>query len=353
MTLDRPDLLVLALLAPLELGLILFRTPRIEASLGELVGPARAASARSLHRSASIYGAVFSLLFVLSAVLALAGPAWGSRAVSAERSGLEVSLVLDVSRSMMVSEGGTTRLDQARETIRGLLRVAPEASFALVVTKGASILLVPMTDDLEAVDSGLDYADPDSLSAVGTNLEGGIRAGLEAFSSKTGANRLLVLLSDGGEHGSDSARAAAEARREAVRIIAIGFGGATPLPVPGPSRAPILDGRGAAVRSALQPSALKAVAAATGGRYFEAGDASMRVELQAELFALGKGGKRTEYIVADRTGLFALLALLFLLGRSLASLFAILPPRSDRSLPGPFHRLSPPRPGKEAREGRG
>jgi Ca-activated chloride channel family protein len=320
MTLDRPEFLWLGLLALPELLLILGRTPRLERSLGALAGPELSARLRARHATSSIYGAVFSLLFICSAVLALAGPAWGSRAVSAERSGLEVSVVLDVSRSMLARDSGASRLDQGKEIIRSLLGAAPDASFSLVAAKGDAVLLVPMTDDIEAMDSGLDYADPETLSAAGTDLDAGIRAGLASFTGKSGASRVLVLLSDGGEHGSDATAAAAEAKRRKVRIVTMGLGGSDALPVPGPTGSPLLDSHGVARRSALESEPLKRVASTSGGRYLEASDPAAQASLETELAQIGAGGKRTEYEVQDRTSLFAVLALAFLVGRILASL---------------------------------
>lgn len=323
MSFDRPELLWLALLAPLEILVILRRVPRLKAAFELLAGPRHRERAGALYAGASIYGAVFSLLFVVSAALALAGPAWGSRAVTAERSGLEVAVVLDVSRSMMVNEGGATRLQTAREFVRSMLRVAPSASYSLVATKGQAVLLVPMTDDIDAIDSGLDYADPEAISAVGTDLEAGLDVGLASFTERSGANRLLVLISDGGEHGADSMRAAAEVRRLRARLVAVGVGGPEALPVPGPNGSPLLDARGTAVRSALEPALLKQVAARAGGRYVEAGDPGARAVMQSELTELVRGGRRTEYAVEDRSGLFAMLALAFLIARVLASIAAL------------------------------
>ena len=324
MSFAHPAFLWLALLAPLEILLVLRRVPRLERSFLALVGPRRRGRARAAYATASIYGAVFSVLFILCAALGLAGPAWGSHAVSAETSGLEIAVVLDVSRSMMVEEPGAgPRLQYAKEGIRSLLKAAPGASFALVAAKGDAVLLVPMTGDLEAIDSGLDYADPDTLSAIGTDLGKGIEAGLAAFTERTGASRVLVLFSDGGAHGSDPRKAAAEAKRRHVRLIVVGVGGEEALPVPGPDGAPLLDGKGVARLSALDPGLLKSVAAESGGRYYAAADSGTRVALQAELIELGRGGKRTEYEVEERSVLFAMLALAFLACRVASSILAV------------------------------
>jgi Ca-activated chloride channel family protein len=319
---SRPLFLWLGLLALVELILALRRTPRIEAALAAMAGPVRRERLLSRHGAASVYGTVLSILFILSAAIALAGPAWGSRAVSAERSGLEVSLVIDVSRSMMAREGGVSRLSQARDAARSILRAAPGASFSLVAAKGDAILLVPMTDDLEAIDSGLDYADPDTMSALGTDLEAGIKEGLSSFTERSGANRVLILLSDGGEHGAEGLKAAAEAKGRRVRLIALGFGGEEARPVPGPTGSPLLDAKGKVVTSALDSSYLGKLAAASGGRFILASEPASRKLLLAELSGLGAGGKRIDYEVQDRSPLFALLAVIFLLGRALAGTVA-------------------------------
>lgn len=323
MSLDQPLFLWLALLAPLDLLIVLRRIPRLKASVEALAGPRRAGEIGGRYLAASIYGAAASFLFVLAACLALAGPSWGSRAVSGEKSGLELAIVIDVSRSMMVREGMQTRLALAHEEARSYLRALPGASFSLVAAKGKSILLVPMTEDVEAIDSGLDYADPETLSAIGTDLGEGVRAGLASFSSQSGSNRIILLLSDGGDQGGEAKDAAEEAKKKGVRIMVLGLGGKEALPVPGPTGEPLLDAQGRAVRSALQPSSLVALAQVSGGRYLEAADPSASSLLQTELSRLGKGGRRTEYQVEDRSGLFALLALGFLLARLLASIMAL------------------------------
>jgi Ca-activated chloride channel homolog len=323
MSFDRPLFLLVCLLAPLELLIARLRVPRLRRSLALLAGPERRERALSIYSTASIYGALASALCIVSVGLALAGPAWGSRAVSSEVSGLETALVLDVSRSMEVSESGVTRLAAAKSVVRELLKAAPRASFSLVAAKGGSVLLVPMTDDLDAIDSSLDYANPDTLSASGTDLESGIETALSSFTDREARGHLIVLLSDGGEHGAQALRAAAKAAKNKTRILAIGVGSGDPLPVPGPDGRPLLDSRGRAIGSALEPALLQAIASASGGRYFEASDPGSAAAIKAELGLQGKGGRRTDYEAQDRTELFAGLAALFLALRILSSLLSV------------------------------
>jgi Ca-activated chloride channel family protein len=224
---------------------------------------------------------------------------------------------------MEVRENGATRLATARSAVREMLKAAPQASFSLVAAKGGAVLLVPMTDDLDAIDSALDYADPDTLSQAGTDLESGIEEALDSFTDREARGHLIILLSDGGEHGAQALRAASKAAKKRARILVIGVGGSEALPVPGSGGRPLLDSRGSSILSALEPTLLRAIAAASGGRYFEASEPDSAAAIRAELAIQGKGGRRTDYEVQDRTELFAGLAALFLALRILASMLSV------------------------------
>jgi Ca-activated chloride channel family protein len=244
-----------------------------------------------------------------------------------ERSGLELAFVLDVSRSMEARDGAPTRLESAKGMIRALVRSSLAASregslsFSLVAAKGDAVLLAPMTEDAEAIDVGLDYANPDTLSAKGTDLGRGIAAALSSFSSAGGSGRLLVLLSDGGELSGSAKAEAAKAKLAQARFIAVGLGGAEPVPVPGVD-GPALDEKGLPARSALDAALLRSAAAEAGGRYLDGSDPSAPAALAAEVAAARQGGVRIEYERVDRTGLFAFLSLAFLLSAMGAEAFA-------------------------------
>lgn len=346
MSLARPELLWLALLALPELALVLRRMPAFRASLEALAGPRRRARAGSLFAVLSLAGGAAASLFVLSAALALAGPSWGVRGAAAERRGLEAAVVLDVSRSMEARDSGgsgkdaETRLDAAKGLVASLIRGSisgsggadprsPEggAAYSLVAAKGGAVLLVPMTEDGFAFEEALPYANPDAISAPGTNLESGIRAALASFTASGAQGRVILLFSDGGELTGSARRACEEAAAARARLVVVGMGGAAPVPVPGPDGAPLAGPKGP-VRSALQASALRALAAAAGGRYIGASEAGAGAALASELAQATGSGTRIEYRRIDRSGLFALLALAFLVASILAS---FLSPRGGRA----------------------
>ncbi len=333
MRFERPEALLLALLALPELLLTLRRATRLRASLEALVGPARRARAGARFAAASVYGGIAAALFIVSTSLALAGPAWGRRGAVAERSGAEVALVLDLSRSMEVRDGSPTRLDDAKNLIRSLLRSLGQAreteggcSFSLTAVKGDALLLVPMTEDIEALDQALEYAGPEIMTAKGTQLGRGIETALASYASRGAAKRLILLFSDGGDLSGSARAAAAKAAAAGARLVAVGLGGSDPGPVPAPiglsasaaggsesaGAAYIADAQGRPAESALDAAFMRALAAAGEGRYLEGAESSTTAALVEEVARARSGGAGMEYEVASRGGLFALLAYAFL-----------------------------------------
>lgn len=325
MSFARPELLLLALLAIPELLLGLKRSASFRASLELLAGPARRAAASSSFRALSLASTISAALFVVSAAIALAGPSWGLKGAPVERRGLEAAMVLDVSRSMLVRDGDVslaeTRLGAAKGIVAHLVGSGSESSFSLIVAKGDGVLLAPMTEDEYALGEALAYAGPDAMSAAGTNLESALKVGLSSFSSSGAQGRLLFLFTDGGELSGSAKRGAEELARSGVRLVIVGMGGSVPMPVPGPDGSPLVGKKGI-VRSALEASSLRALAAVAGGRYLEASDSGAKGILETELSRASGKGTRIEYRSVDRAYLFALLALAFLAAAILSSLLA-------------------------------
>jgi Ca-activated chloride channel family protein len=323
----HPSLLAIALVCIPEIIVFATRIRRFRTSLETLSGPAARGHAGPRFMLFSMIAEIGLVLFVLCAVIALASPSWGRKGVMIERSGVETAFVIDVSRSMEAADSGSTRLGSAKALVASILnregRADMRASFSIVAAKGEAVLLVPMTEDRTALESGLDYANPDVVTSVGTDLERGIQAGLASFTASHAGDRLLVLLSDGGELSGSALRAAAFAARSRCRLIVIGFGKAEPVGVPGPDGSPMVDERGRPVLSALDRTRLESIARAAGGRYLSADDPKTPAALAAELDGAARGGARIEYSAADRSGDFALAALVFLVLAATTGFFAL------------------------------
>ena len=93
-------------------------------------------------------------------LVALARPQLGERSADLVRTGRDVLVLLDLSRSMLVTDAGGTRLDAAKRIAWDLAERAPGDRVGLVVFGGSAFLQLPLTSDPAALRLFLDQASP-------------------------------------------------------------------------------------------------------------------------------------------------------------------------------------------------
>lgn len=233
-----------------------------------------------------------ALLVVLLAIaiaataLALARPRWGTHAERVERRGVDVVLVLDTSLSMAAPDVLPDRLTAAKLMARELVTGLAGHRLGLVQTEGEGEVLAPLTLDRAVVDLFLDSLTPASLPTPGTRLSHGLGRAMLLFPPEQETRRVVVLLSDGEDHGEDWDAAVKLLKESGVIVHTIGVGtqeGALlPLAAPddangGVSAGYKLDEQGKPVVSRLQPALLERVSKETGGIYVERGKTATAV----------------------------------------------------------------------------
>jgi Ca-activated chloride channel family protein len=244
----------------------------------------------------------FFWLFLAALILALAGPRWGSRAVTEYRRGLDAAFALDLSRSMEIRDApdfgggpwgtGLSRLDRGRRIIRETAAALPGTRFAAAIGKGRGILAVPLTDDPEALPAFLEGLGGGSLTGRGTNLESLIDAAASAFASPFPTRRVIVLVSDGEALSGALKGALDRLRGEDITLIALGLGSDEGSPVPpaaGAAEAPSAAGAADAppVLSSRRAEVLRYAAELTGGVYIDGNSGNAAALLTEQLRSLG------------------------------------------------------------------
>ena len=124
---------------------------------------------------------LFFFAFYCSTVLAISGFQWGEQPVEQDRKDTDIVFAIDVSRSMLANDVEPSRLERAAELVHGLLQDMPSSRAALLVFKGKAQLIVPMTEDLVAIENALGYLGPEMTTLPGTNVESALNASLSAF----------------------------------------------------------------------------------------------------------------------------------------------------------------------------
>jgi Ca-activated chloride channel family protein len=265
--------------------------------------------------------------FLLGAALALAvallGPRFGTRSVEIPGHGIDVVVLLDVSRSMDASDTPPSRLARARRAATALIEnLRPGDRAALAVFAGHAALLTPLTADHRALLDMLPALDSEMMSDRGSRLERGVAAALGAFDPRSLRPGVIVALGDG-ERGHHYANTELDRlRRSTVRFVAgaIGSAGGSSIPVAG---GVLHDANGLAVHSRRDVRGFERLAEATEGAVFLAdawGDfepGALRDAMREGLVP-GPGGTIRRELPVTHVGLFAALAFLLIVAEALA-----------------------------------
>lgn len=216
-------------------------------------------------------------LALLGTSLALARPRWGAAQQEVERRGVDVVFVIDSSLSMGVADVAPSRLYMAKALARRMARDMPGNRIGLVQTEGTGVVLAPLTLDGAVVDLLLDAVEPGSLPTPGTELAPGLDAALRLFGEGSEKHRVLVLLSDGEDHGGGLEQQVARLRDAGVVVHAFGIGtpGGSPVPIPGSGGHSFKrESDGSLVISRLHEDVLEGLSRATGGSYTRVANAA-------------------------------------------------------------------------------
>ena len=199
-------------------------------------------------------------------VLALARPQWGHLDEPVFDQAREIMIALDLSRSMLAPDVRPSRLERARLLVTSLLERLVGERVGLIVFSGTAFLQSPLSSDYEILNEFLPSLNPDYLPEGGTNYRSLLDTALTAFSAgSSGADRFLIILSDGEATDENWRSAVAELKTKGVRVIGLGVGTAQGSILPDGKGGYIKDERGAVVMSKLEPATLQELANLTGG----------------------------------------------------------------------------------------
>ena len=211
------------------------------------------------------------ILGVFCLFVALARPQAGYEWQETHRKGLELLFAVDTSKSMLAQDVKPDRLSRAKLAVHDLLDKLNGDAVGLVAFAGNAFLQCPVTLDYDAFRESLDALDTKVIPRGGTDIAAAIREAEAVFKTRTAAEKILVLITDGEDLGGEGVAAAKEAAKNGVKIFAVGVGTTTGELVPVPSENGetdfARDASGQLVKSHLDEATLKQIAEATGGLY--------------------------------------------------------------------------------------
>ena len=242
----------------------------------------RFASTRLLERLAGrpvmergIMRIVLLLGALLMMVAALLDPRWGVEFQQVQQRGVDVMIVLDVSRSMSARDARPSRLERAKQFVRDLVEQCAGDRVGLVTFAGVPAVKCPVTIDYGAFVLSLDLVGVESGGRGGSLLGDALRRAVTAFPDDHPDHKAIVVFSDGEDHGSFPLEAASDIASElSIPVFTVGIGddregSRIPIEDTTPPRYLVHDGE--EVWSIMNASLLREIALQTGGAYVPVG----------------------------------------------------------------------------------
>lgn len=165
-----------------------------------------------------------ALAFLLI-VAALCQPQWGRIAQAEHDLGRDILVVLDVSRSMLADDLSPNRLVQAKTAITGLLPHLRGERIGLIAFAGTAYLVCPLTHDYATFADALAEVGPNSIPVGGSLLSSALKEAMLTFTRSKSQGKVLILISDGEDHGIAADRLALQQTVQALKTAGVSIHG--------------------------------------------------------------------------------------------------------------------------------
>jgi len=227
--------------------------------------------------------AFFVMAAFILMVAALSRPQWGFSVRPVKRHGLDIMVVIDVSKSMLTQDVKPSRLERTKLAIKDLvMKLNGSDHIGLIAFAGDAMVICPLTYDYNGFLLSLDDLSVDSIPRGGTNISQAIEESVKAYQGMVDLDKAVILVTDGEEQEGDALQAARKARQKDVRIFTVGIGtregdliqasnadGQTEF---------LKDSQGNVVKSHLNENLLQQIAYITHGAYVRSGGASFGLD---------------------------------------------------------------------------
>ena len=243
-------------------------------------------------------------------VLALMRPRYGTETTEIKNMGIDIAVVMDASKSMMVPDVVPNRLSAAKQQVVDLLQSLPGGRVSLIPFAGAAFVQTPLTSDFEVVKTYLEELRVNDMPGRGTSIGRGLLEGVRSLvptdqlegdaktelggsdsgKSDVGSKyKAIILFTDGGRYENpDTQQTFDEAARQAARTAAehnvtvytvgVGTGQGRPIPLidaKGQQTGFLKAEDGSPLFSQLHAGLLAEISDTTGGDTFHLGPQGM------------------------------------------------------------------------------
>lgn len=211
------------------------------------------------------------LLALACIIIALVNPKMGTKMETVKRQGIDIVFAVDISKSMLAEDVAPNRLEKTKQIVSQIINQLGNDRVGIVGYAGSAYPVLSMTTDYSIAKMYLQSMNTNMVSSQGTAFNDAIQLAVDFFDVKD-TSKLIILVSDGEDHGDGVEDAVELAKEKGVRIITIGVGTEKGGPIPlRDDRGTIVsykkDQEGETVITKLYPEILKKIADNTKSKY--------------------------------------------------------------------------------------
>lgn len=228
----------------------------------------------ALHAKHAYLKWTFTTLGLLFCVIALMGPKIriGERNINKE--GLDIYVLIDTSKSMLVEDVAPSRIERSKKIIEEVLGQLSGDRVGYIPFASSAYIQMPLTDDYDLAKMFLKAIDTDMISGGGTDIGQAITLAKNSFDSSSKGDRVIVILSDGEDHNEETQKVIEKLADDHTKIFTIGVGTIDGGMIPeysddNSTRTGFKkDENGELILSKLDEASLKALTQQSDGQYF-------------------------------------------------------------------------------------
>jgi Ca-activated chloride channel family protein len=227
--------------------------------------------------------AVFIFVSIFIIIMSLMRPQWGFEWKEVKRSGLDILIAMDTSKSMLAEDVKPNRLERSRLAVKDLIKKLHGDRIGLIAFSGNAFLQCPLTSDYSGFMLSLDDTNVYSIPKGGTSISNAIRVALDSYEGGKKKYKVLVIITDGEDHEGNAVEWAEKAKEQGIKIYAIGIGtnegDLIPVTDESGQKMFLKDSSGNIVKTRLDEDTLQNIALTTGGSYVKAASIEFGLDL--------------------------------------------------------------------------
>ena len=211
---------------------------------------------------------LFAMMMALL-IVALARPQTSNEKVEQWTEGIDIMLVIDISRSMTIMDFKPNRLEAAKKVAKNFIAGRFQDRIGIVIFSGDAYRLAPLTTDYKLLNTYIDEINFEKIEASGTAIGSALAVATNRMRESDSKTKVVILLSDGDNTAGniDPITAAEISHAYDIKIYTIAIGKEGKVPT-----GKDIFGRVLYSNNTLDETTLRRIAEIGEGNFYRASD---------------------------------------------------------------------------------